>query len=146
MGFYCPLGNFITPCPIATYSDLEFRSKTLTTFLIYSQHRPYQHHIVATVEDCSPCPAGYFCNDTAISVYTHWPCPVGAYCLIGSLSPTVCPNSSVSLLAGASALSNCTDCPAGFYCTDPSVSIRCPPGFFCPTSSSAPEPCPGIKQ
>ena len=56
--------------------------------------------------------------------------------------PTLCPGSTVTLRGGASNITDCVDCPAGFFCTNSSSVQKCPVGTFCPSNSIAPIPCP----
>lgn len=97
---------------------------------------------LASPEGCIPCPAGYFCNSTAISQFSRWPCPIGYYCNIGTNKPTLCPKSTVTLRGGAANITDCVDCPPGFYCSNSSSVQKCPIGNFCPSNSVAPIPCP----
>ena len=84
------------------------------------------------------CSAGYLCvsgSDTPTpdgSQPQHGsPCPVGYYCLEGTLDPHVCPGGKVIVVAGASSPNNCTDCPGGYVCNG-TVATPCLPGYYCP--------------
>lgn len=107
------------------------------------------------VEDCLPCPGGYYCdqeaqtgptglcdagyycpaNDTTISpTPSGLMCPVGYYCPQGSAEAIPCPPGEYQDNVGQS---SCIACPAGFYCTvDPVTStpslIDCPAYHYCP--------------
>lgn len=59
-GYYCPLGESSIACPPGRYNPSL--SKDL-------------------FDDCLMCPAGSFCNASAISDPEQWPCPVGHFCL-----------------------------------------------------------------
>ncbi|CAG2223568.1 unnamed protein product [Mytilus edulis] len=108
------------------------------------------------VEDCLPCPGGYYCdqeaqtgptglcdagyycpaNDTTISpTPSGFMCPVGYYCPQGSAEAIPCPPGEYQENVGQS---TCIACPAGSYCTvDPVTStpslIDCPAYHYCPS-------------
>lgn len=114
--------------------------------------------------DCSPCPSGFFCNDSALTEPTG-PCSPGLIILIGRekrpwepepgnnvyLKNTaaflkILPSHCVVLLSCLNALFT-----TGYFCTlgssEPSPVSKtqgnvCPVGHFCPQGSGAPRPCP----
>lgn len=105
----CPLGKYCTEyvsgstqseieCPIYTYSSVE------KLFLL---------------EMCQTCPAGYNCNKTGISDYeTNHKCQKGHYCVANSdTSPEKkCPKGTYLNAEEANKVSDCKQCPKGFYC------------------------------
>ena len=119
-GFYCPLATSAIACPISTYNNRTSKS---------------------ALEDCLPCPAGSFCNITAISNYRQFLCPRGFYCELGTREPTTCPNGTTSL-AGARNVDECIECPAGYWCPETDDVFDCPIGHFCPAGQLTPLPCP----
>ena len=72
------------------------------------------------------------------------PCPVGFYCLQGN-GTTECPRLTYRDTTGAATLTDCQNCPAGYFCNDTGISdytgYECPVGFFCPAGGE-PELCP----
>ena len=87
------------------------------------------------------CNAGYFCHKGSPSAAPdNMPCPVGHYCLEGTVEPTVCPKGKVRNLPGGASPEDCGDCQEGMYCIpgDP-VSHPCPRGHYCPKSRTPPE-------
>ena len=95
------------------------------------------------------CSAGYLCisgsgtptpdgSNPSVGI----PCPLGYYCPEGTVNPEKCPTGLVINNEGASSINNCTDCPAGFICTNSStIAQPCNPGYYCPFMSES-VPCP----
>jgi len=111
------------PCPLGTYS---------------SQTR------LTTATSCTDCPAGYFCNKTAISNYKLYPCPKGRYCTARSLSPINCPAGTYKNTTGARQEADCYACPPGFYCPEGTIQpVPCRGATDCPLSSKFYTTCPG---
>ena len=104
--FPCPAAHYCvqgaqspTPCPPGTYSDTLWG---------------------ASVDDCAPCPGGYFCSDPA--TVAPVPCEGG----------TVCP-----LRSAIAAI-----CPPGWSCPPRSAQpLLCPPTLYCPAGSDTGTPC-----
>jgi hypothetical protein len=68
-----------------------------------------------------PCEAGYYCtlgayNATPSDGSTGDICPVGKYCVQGSITGTGCPVGTFNNVTGLKADNECTDCTGGFYC------------------------------
>jgi hypothetical protein len=79
-----------------------------------------------------PCPVGYYCQAGTVD-YLSTPCPVGMYCLQGVSRGTACPAGTFRGEVGGASASDCTNCPAGYYCPQQSVKpIICPSGYYCP--------------
>nr|XP_047130962.1 uncharacterized protein LOC100202447 isoform X1 [Hydra vulgaris] len=122
LGKYCEEGQPPTNCPINYYQN-KFGSKAL--------------------QDCLPCPAGYYCNISGMSDYSYSECPIGFYCLEGQ-GPQYCPPGTRRLIPGARNGSDCSPCPAKFYCPFKSENIYgtpCTSGFFCKIGSEIPIKC-----
>ena len=137
-GYYCPTGQTRIPCPLGRYNSRYSMSK---------------------LDDCLLCPAGSFCNATAVSNPFEWPCPTGEYCLNGTVNPLPCPSGSYRDELNADGRDACYECPAGYYCpreTDvyyscpersycppgSSNSTACPTGYYCPVNTALPIVCP----
>ncbi|XP_034024624.1 signal peptide, CUB and EGF-like domain-containing protein 3 [Thalassophryne amazonica] len=124
-GFYCIEGSiFPSPCPTGSVGPSAGRT---------------------SLNDCSPCPAGSFCNSTGLTEPSG-PCSPGHFCTLGSVeaapvsqrygdvcttghfcpqgsgSPQSCPAGSFLPEPGASSASHCKCCPAGKYCLSPGSS------------------------
>lgn len=87
-------------------------------------------------EFCDECPLGYLCPDPA---QDPQPCPKGFYCSTIETwrsygieySAYSVPNSCSGgdLYANKEASTECTPCPAGYDCTDPTIEpVKCPKG------------------
>nr|XP_023681774.1 uncharacterized protein LOC111851265 [Paramormyrops kingsleyae] len=99
-------------------------------------------------EDCSVCPAGYFCPHA--STIRPSPCGAGSYSADGSAvclpcqRGHYCSNDATSQEAMLSQMV----CPAGLLCSqgldrEPQrSSTLCPKGFYCPGGSVDPNPIP----
>ncbi|NXP16479.1 AB24G protein, partial [Scytalopus superciliaris] len=93
-GHYCPEGAAAPlQCPPGTWSGREGRR---------------------SLQQCQPCPGGYFCNGSGQEVPSGH-CSPGYYCATGAQSPMP---------------------------TDGLSGAPCPVGHFCPPGSSSPSPCP----
>ncbi len=125
-GFYCPAGSIRstqTPCPVGT-----FRSKTNG----------------ASVSDCGPCPAGYFCT---IGCSEPRACPVGLYCGPATKLPTKCPSGYFGASPYLRDKTQCTACWAGRFCSVGGLTLpdgKCDPGYYCNGTSSVPNPQDGV--
>ena len=140
-GSYCEIGsNGPQQCPINTYRDLV-DGKNIT--------------------DCFPCPAGYWCNITGIGGFRGYECPLGYYCLEGQ-APTTCPGGKLRNRVGAKTSTDCSPCPARYYCPEGVANVDgipcratrycpqgsalerlCPGGYYCPAMTGNPPICPG---
>lgn len=109
---YSPGSNLVIGCPIGTFNPSTGSSR---------------------VDDCLPCPSGYFCGKTGISDYSSLPCPQGFVCGEGVTNPTPCPGGTYGSAAGFIDISQCSGCHETYYCPPGSASpIACPPGSICP--------------
>ena len=94
--------------------------------------------------DCTDCPAGYYCNNVAITSFKKYPCPKGQYCNSRTLAPTNCPSGTYRNLTGGRQQSDCSACPAGFYCPEATVTpIQCRGATNCPQGSKFYKTCNG---
>lgn len=113
---------------------------------------------MATAEECLPCPlgmycnkgilqglcdAGYFCDFSAKQFRDDGKiCPQGFFCPTGTKMPLRCPKTLYWGGTGATDVSFCGPCPAGYYCVANDPIIRmCPSGHFCPNQTIEPIPC-----
>jgi len=121
-GYYCPEGESAIACPTGTYNPSIIKS---------------------TLDDCLDCPAGYYCNETAITTFANWPCPTGQFCLTGTVDPLPCPSGTFRNKVGAANQTDCDVCPPGRYCPiETSVYLTCPQGYYCPAGASNITLCP----
>lgn len=100
------------------------------------------------INSSAPCAAGYFCisgSDTPTpdgsDPTVGSPCPFGYYCLEGTMDPKTCDEGKVISNTGASSITNCTQCPAGYMCTNSTIPLNCELGHYCP-ANEAMTPCP----
>jgi hypothetical protein len=127
---------------------------------------------ISAPEHCSPCPPGKYClagritgdcnaghlcksaqsSPTPMGDFGNtWDvptsllggkCPVGHFCPLGTIAPTMCANGTVRAINGAASQSDCGDCPEGFICppSDPS-GFPCPRGYYCERGGATKLPC-----
>ncbi|OQS01038.1 hypothetical protein ACHHYP_01968, partial [Achlya hypogyna] len=136
-GYYCPLAQLPIPCPKGTYNPFVGG---------------------ATVENCLACTAGRYCNRTGSVNDTAFACPAGSFCVTGATDAAPCPAGSYRPTTGGAAVTDCTECPAGYACPAGSLypvvcqaGFYCPagagnmticaPGYYCPFNSTAGVPC-----
>ncbi|OAF67357.1 hypothetical protein A3Q56_04909, partial [Intoshia linei] len=113
-GHYCPTGTQEIKgikCGKGKYQDL-YNAKLST--------------------DCKPCNAGRYCLEaTSSQDCSTCTCPVGSYCLAGTLAPVQCIAGKYTQKAGSTSVADCIDCPKGYYCTLASpFPIPCPKGTY----------------
>ena len=147
-GFECTVGSpLLTPCPTGKYCpglNVVIDCPTTT-------YNPYTEMVDGSA--CLPCPAGYFCNETSISYYGAYECPVGHYCPIKVrfFRECICPMlfaSSEGLSLEILQASEPLPCGSGRYrsvpgATSPTDCPICPGGHMCTAGSVTPVPCPG---
>lgn len=142
IGSYCPNNATVkipVPCPITTYNDKESG---------------------ASLSDCQPCKAGYYCPEEGLATYLQFPCPTAHYCAENSSTPIACPEGTYRDIQNANNVSDCYTCTPGYYCpeqTDHPLECKisqycpegtggtpqlCPGGQFCPKRNYQPEECP----
>lgn len=123
-GHYCIIGsNEQTECPVGTYNSLTKR-------------------IVEA--ECLSCPAGYYCDETALTTYKNHPCQAGYYCPQKASKEYACPAGTYRDNEGAESVEECEECPAGYYCPEATIApIACVNGTYCPYGSIEQKICPG---
>eukprot|EP01012_Entosiphon_sulcatum_P020572 TRINITY_DN2549_c0_g1_i18.p1 TRINITY_DN2549_c0_g1~~TRINITY_DN2549_c0_g1_i18.p1 ORF type:complete len:7257 (+),score=712.60 TRINITY_DN2549_c0_g1_i18:702-21773(+) len=147
-GFYCLQGTrYATqyPCPVGTYTN-STRASSVSQCLACT---PGMYCGTTGLSfPTGPCAASYYCvgssstarpNVTAIGGL----CPAGSYCPAGSAQPLTCPEGTFNAKPGASALTDCQNCTAGYYCAtrgQTTTTSQCFPGFYCPPGQSTPRP------
>jgi len=116
-GHYCPVGSFGAPfpCPAGTFFD----STTATQS-----------------SDCQPCTAGFACEEGTGGTYkAKLKCAAGHYCPLGTADPYQykCSAGKYSANVNNQADTDCTICPAGYYCLEGSIEpiYECPKGHYC---------------
>ncbi|CDW74382.1 cast multi-domain protein [Stylonychia lemnae] len=126
-GHYCPDGSSSAKeveCPKGTYRAINRGSEP---------------------KDCSICPSGSYCDDTAM--FQPKTCPVGFYCPIGTVVPEPCPEGTYGGQQGLTDSKSCTLCPSGYYCPQrgqTSASLLCDEGYLCIKGSRKPEPTDNV--
>lgn len=95
----------------------------------------------------SLCPEGFACPfGTGGAANPPLTCALGHACPSGSPSPTAnpCPHGTFSNSTSLTSLSDCTPCPAGFYCTggQQDVSGSCAKGHYCPMGTNVSDAFP----
>jgi hypothetical protein len=132
-----------------------------------SQHTGY-YQDQSTQATCKSCPVGFYCT---LNTSEPTICPRGSYCPEGTSSggQFLCPNGTYGNTTGLSALSQCSpcdsgrfcsglgqtafsgNCTAGYYCSlgawmsaplDGVTGNICPAGYYCAVGAAAPAPCP----
>ena len=67
-------------------------------------------------------------------------CPLGHYCIQGSVSPTACPSGTYSNQTGNIELNDCMPCLPGLQCPNEGTefpTLPCTTGFLCPSGTSS---------
>eukprot|EP00792_Barthelona_sp_PAP020_P012688 TRINITY_DN745_c0_g1_i1.p1 TRINITY_DN745_c0_g1~~TRINITY_DN745_c0_g1_i1.p1 ORF type:complete len:905 (-),score=137.71 TRINITY_DN745_c0_g1_i1:195-2627(-) len=127
-------------CPIATYQNVEGKTTCKncpsgTTSLVTG---------ATTIDVCGACPLGTYesgntCNYCEAGTYQNETsqsscvgCPIGYYCVLGSINPVACPAGTYGPSENATSLSNCLSCPDGEYTTSSGQSSCevCPIGSY----------------
>ena len=154
-GHYCPAETTYAtefPCPVGTFSNRT----QLQAADDCSDCLPGMYclttGLLAPIGLCEP---GYYCGGgsstaTPASGYDSYfgdscvdasgaaendLCPFGHYCLLGSIAPFACPPGTIGASQGLENITQCTECPMGFYCPQEgqyNASLGCTPGYFCP--------------
>ena len=150
-GFYCPSGSSVGN-PLNTTCPVGYQCPAGSTEKEPCNPGTYSDIIGASV--CTPCPAGFFCQGTENDLEHIDICPAGSYCEANSDDHKLCPPGTFSLVNGAKSLSECTLCPAGYYCLSGTSALTdanlCQEGFYCPTGTDTSSPvdtrCPANYQ
>ncbi len=168
-GFYCLEGTTNPqPCPLGTIATFNnaMQSNDSIYFLQFVCDSNTTLEPVAAIgleseNDCLPCPGGFYCghlnatlptgpcspgyycpNNGSITVPnpSEFACPVGHFCIEGSIAPTTCPEGTFS---GTTGSSFCTPCPSSHFCTIGTITPQiCPPFSYCPEGTFQPILCP----
>ncbi|XP_071807027.1 uncharacterized protein, partial [Asterias amurensis] len=97
------------------------------------------------------CWAGYYCDRTATRPdptdgVTGDICPAGRYCGVGTgANPPSCPIGTFSNNTQLTAVYECENCTAGYYCEIPGLTQptgQCQAGYYCPIGQSIMNPFP----
>ncbi|XP_051895661.1 uncharacterized protein si:ch211-286b4.4 [Pristis pectinata] len=107
-------------CPVHTYSNVSG---------------------AASQAVCQTCPPGYLCNETGLTTYENYKCPLGYWCP-GKGGHMPCPGGTVGNKTGNAFYKDCQPCPPGYYCPDPRQTgepsingVPCRAGYECPEGS-----------
>lgn len=167
-GSYCPSGTAAGTdnlCPAGTYSGTKKGSRLLSDCLpctighycdegattptpaAEGYYIPYMS--AASINAAKKCPPGYPCSGTGNYDYKGFACDKGYYCPPGTTTSNSnpCPAGTYSDRTDLWDASQCTVCPAGYYCVAASqfaTKVICPQGYYCPvgTKNSTHYPCP----
>ncbi|GMF37121.1 unnamed protein product [Phytophthora fragariaefolia] len=148
-GSYCPIGTaYPITCPAGYYC------RTVDDCLPCSPGM-YCDSTALTVPR-GLCDPGYYCT---LGAYTSAPmnyestlfgvtnrhtggqCPQGAYCPLGSSTPTLCPPGTYNNFTGLESVGQCVSCPPGEYCETPGLLLptgSCHPGYYCTGGATVP--------
>lgn len=146
----CPVGKYCPEqtsepikCPAGTMSNAS-GNKNLTDCQPCT--KGYYCEELGQITVTGPCIPGYYCLE-ASTVNNSIICPIGKYCPLATHTPINCPNGTWSNATNLKAESDCTPCPAGYYCQQNGLiepEGLCREGYYCPISSNVPNPivCP----
>jgi hypothetical protein len=151
-------GATCSPCPLGSYQHMSGQ----TTCLVCGAGTYTEAVGALSVDECLPCPAGYFDGDFSAATACD-PCLQGYYndvegntaCNVACAAGTFSRPASTSIenctacIAGqfdhdAAANTTCADCPAGRYGENTgslACEGECAPGTFAPPGSKRPSSC-----
>lgn len=167
-GSYCPKGSaYPIPCPPGSYCRTGVavpESCPIGTYANSSGLRQVEDCLMCSpgmycdstglTVPRGPCDPGYYCTSGAYTSapmnyestifgvsnkHTGAQCPQGAYCPLGSATPTLCPLGTFNNFTGLEGETQCVSCPAGLYCETPGLFLptgSCYAGYFCTGGSS----------
>jgi hypothetical protein len=162
IGFECPEGSIsASPCPAGKYCPGGNSRAIVCPDGTYTDNTKMQRE-----DNCMQCLLGNYCTSGAVQAKCikgffceagsdvenpdgstnngkGYPCPIGHYCLEGSLVPTPCPLGKFTLTEGSDEVTDCEICTEGYYCIpgDP-TPYECPRGSYCPAGTQFPKNCP----
>jgi hypothetical protein len=148
-GYLCAVGS-TSPTPIASACAIGGYCSAATSW-VYTACPTGSYGITAAGQSeshaCKYCEPGYYCPSTGTTKATRTACPAGAYCPMGSTTPTYCPAGYYSANPSQQSIGTCIVCPAGTYCINAgsTAPVACPAYYYCPegTSDYITYPCPG---
>jgi hypothetical protein len=112
-GFYCHLGtDEPEKCPPGSYSNLTKRSSVDQCRNCTAGMYCGEFNMTTT---SGPCQEGYYCP-TGASKSDWIRCPPGAFCVVGSDAPELCPNGTLRNISLGKSVSDCFNCTPGSYC------------------------------
>ncbi|OAF70388.1 hypothetical protein A3Q56_01860 [Intoshia linei] len=144
-GYYCPTTSLVpVKCAAGTYMHLTGMGKS--TQCISCPAGRYCPIGSKTQDSLPLCKAGYICKTGATIDYPAsnmgFSCPIGHYCLSGSIQPIQCKPGTYQDVVGQD---KCKSCLIGHMCpvSGVSVPIDCPKGFYCIAGiTDEMKPCP----
>ena len=80
------------------------------------------------------CPAGHLCPNERTTMPAA--CPVGFYCPMGSVTPSVCPPGTFSNATNLTSAAECRACPPGHWCSG-GEAVACIVGFYNPNAGAS---------
>uniref|UniRef100_K3WJP5 Tyrosine-protein kinase ephrin type A/B receptor-like domain-containing protein n=1 Tax=Globisporangium ultimum (strain ATCC 200006 / CBS 805.95 / DAOM BR144) TaxID=431595 RepID=K3WJP5_GLOUD len=145
--------DFPEPCPIGTFSNSTSLRQVEDCILCSPGMYCDSTGLTVPRGQCDP---GYYCT---LGAYTSAPmnyeatifgvnnrhtgaqCPQGAFCPLGSATPTLCPPGTYNNFTGLESESQCIPCPPGKYCETPGLFLptgNCIAGYYCMGGASTP--------
>ena len=130
--------NFFTYCPERTYLSTDY-SKCLTC--------PEEYYCpagsISGFNGYFLCNAGYYCPQGS---YQQTACPAGTYnSYSGQISENnclSCPAGTFNIFTGQTSITNCLQCSQGTICNEKSaIPFNCPANYYCPNPTQQ-IPCP----
>ncbi|XP_070551431.1 multiple epidermal growth factor-like domains protein 6 [Ptychodera flava] len=145
VGHYCPAGSSDPiPCEPGTFTDTTLNEECLPCT---------PGHYCITGSNPQDCPAGYYCQEGTGHVWQS--CPLGTFSSqTGLANETMCTQCTAGFYCSQlNSTAETGPCDAGYYCRSgsdsqtPSSLSRgdagiCPAGFYCQQGTGEPEPCP----
>ncbi|KAK2153849.1 hypothetical protein LSH36_283g03025, partial [Paralvinella palmiformis] len=139
-GFYCPEGTAEPlKCPLGTYSSNVMLISETQCLNCTPGYYCGDLNLTTLSGQCS---AGFYCPQGA-TVANYLSCPEGHYCPVRTDNPHPCPAGTYSNITNLAELTQCTNCPGGYYCETPGLSEPtglCGEGYYCPEGSQEKEP------
>ncbi|EDO39339.1 predicted protein, partial [Nematostella vectensis] len=149
-GHFCPegTGNYRDhPCPERTFSNVRGLMHTGNCTLCSPGHYCATPGLDSPT---APCWGGYFCTQGAQVPNPEndrlEPCKAGYYCPDGTPKP--CGLGTYGNRTGLSSSDQCTDCPAGQFCSEAGLTMPkgpCAAGHFCEGGADSATPSPSSK-
>lgn len=147
----CPIGNYCTTtvstytnCPVGTFNPRIGLKASANCLYCTAGKYCLSAGISTPTGLCDP---GYYCKfgsstkkpvDVSTASEVAGQCPVGFYCPQATPIPIACPTGTYLATILGTALSECTPCTAGSYCTNTGLSDvegDCYAGYYCQSGS-----------